>query len=242
MTKGTKPMRRHRAMFSLVVFSFFVCFVGVAFAQTTPEAPSIVSQGQAVVKQPADVAWVQIAVEARASRPEDARRQAATTMTSVMNILRRAVPSDAIKTASFSVQPEMEYTNNRPQVRGYVARNQVEVRVDNLDKLPEVMDTSVAGGATSIAGLRFDVKKRAEAERDALRLAVEDAMGRAEAIARGAGRSIGGILRIEEQRTFAQPMFRGMAMDSVAQSRAETPIEPGEIEIRATVTATVGIR
>jgi uncharacterized protein YggE len=227
------------------IFVFVVSFVvmsGSAFAQSTPEPPSVVAQGHATVKQAADVAFVQIAVEARASRPEDARRQAATAMTSVMNVLRRSVPSDAIKTASFSVQPEMDYSNNRTQVRGYVARNQVEVRVDNLDKLSEVMDSSVAGGATSIAGLRFDVKKRAEAEREALRLAVEDAMGRADAIARGAGRSVGGILRIEEQRTFAQPMFRGMAMDSVAQSRAETPIEPGEIEIRAQVTATVGIR
>jgi uncharacterized protein YggE len=220
-----------------------MCSASSAYAQVAPEPPSIVTQGDATVRHAADVAWVQIAAETRAPKPEDARRMAAQAMTSVMTAIRRSVPSDAIKTSGFSLQPDMEFPpNERARVRGYIARNQVEVRVDDLEKLPAVLDASVAGGATSIAGLRFDLKKRDEAEREALGLAVEDAMARAAAIARGARRELGAIIRINEQRMFPQPMMRmasGMAQDMAANS---TPITPGEVEIRSQVMLTIGIR
>lgn len=220
-----------------------LALAGTAWAQTSADAPVIVAQGEATVSHPADVAWVEIAVEARGGKPDDARRQAASAMSALLATLRRTVPADAIKTAAFSVQPEMEYPDNTPRVRGYVARNQVAVRVDNLDRLPAVLDTSLSGGATSVAGLRFDLKKRDEAEREALRLAVGDAMARAEAIAKGAGRSLGAIVRISEQRSFGA---RNLTLDGVAfaqrSSDTPTPISPGEIEVRAQVTATVGIR
>jgi uncharacterized protein YggE len=226
------------------VFAFLMlASAAPAAAQSASEAPVIVAQGEGTVRRAADVAWVHVAVEARGSTPEAARQQAASAMTSVVNALRRTVSSDALETASFSVQPEMEYPDNRPRVRGYVARNQVEVRVDDLERLPRVLDAGVSGGATSIAGLRFDLKRRDEAEREALRLAVEDAMRRAEAIAGGAGRSLGAIVRIAEQRSSGPPMRPMLGMAAAQRSGDDpTPISPGAIEVQAQVTATVGIR
>lgn len=215
-----------------------------AFAQTPNEPPAVVAEGNAIVRRAADRAFVQVAVEARGVTSAAARQQAASLMNTVLAALRRSVSGDAIRTASFSVQPEMEYpANAAPRVRGYVARNQVEVRVDDLDKLPAVMDASVGGGATTVAGLRFDLKNREEAEREALRLAVEDALQRAEAMARGARRTLAGIIRITEQRGFVgpMPMMRsGILAGQVAE--APTPIQPGDVEIHAQVSVTVGIQ
>jgi uncharacterized protein len=212
-------------------------------AQVPQDPPVITAQGEASVRQAADLAWVQIAVESRGATPEAARQQAATAMSSVMSALRRSLPSDAIKTSSFSVQPEVDYSDNRPRVRGYVARNQIDVRVDNLDRLPAALDASVSNGATSIAGLRFDLKRRDEAEREALRLAVEDGMARAEAMARGARRTAGAIVRIVEQRAFDGPVRPMDMMSAVASAvQAPTPVARGDIEIHAQVTLTVAIR
>jgi uncharacterized protein YggE len=214
-----------------------------ARAQTPADPAAIVAEGQALVQRPADIAWVQVAVESRAATSAAARQQAANAMSAVLAALKRSVNDNAIRTSGFSVQPEMDYQNSPPRLRGYVARNQVEVRVDDLDKLPAIIDMSTAGGASSIAGLRFDLKNRAEAEREALRLAVEDGMSRAEAIARGARRSTGPIIRIVEQRIFAGPVRQQMEGMAFAQKAAEpTPILPGEIEIRAQVNVTVAIR
>jgi uncharacterized protein YggE len=221
-----------------------LCLALPAEAQVVPEIPVIVTQGEAIVRQAADVAWVQIAVEARGANPSAARQQAAASMTSVMNTLKRLLAGDAIKTSSFSIQPEMEYSDNKPRVRDYVARNQIEARVDDLDKLPGVLDAAVSSGATSIAGMRFDLKKRDDAEREALRLAVEDGMVRAAAIARGAKRDLGNIVRIEEQRSVdgpIRPMMR-MAAGNAAAVETPTPVTPGDVEIHAAVTLTVAIK
>jgi uncharacterized protein YggE len=209
------------------------------------DAPVIVAQGEASVKRAPDVAWAQIAVESRASKPEAARQKAADAMTSVMAALKRTLPADAIRTSGFSVEPEMEYSGGSSQIKDYVARNQIEARVDDLEKLAGVLDASVSSGATTVSGVRFDVKARAQYEREALRLAVEDAMGRAQAMAAGAGRSVGPLLRVQEQRASVGPVFRSaqsMGRGGGTAAVVETPVAPGEIEIRGVVTVTVGIK
>ena len=75
------------------------------------------------------------------------------------------------------LQPEFDYANGKQSLRGYVARNTLEVRVDDLTKLGDVLDAAVASGAATIHGLRFDVKARGEAEQAALQAAVKDATG-----------------------------------------------------------------
>ena len=81
-------------------------------------------------------------------------------------------------------------------------------------------------------------------EREALRLAVVDARARADAAAAGAGRTVDRILRIDDTRqppSPRPPMPMAMAARA-ADQQVSTPVEPGEIEIRAQVTLTVAIK
>jgi len=229
----------------LLLIMAALCLAAPAAAQdTTPDKqPVIVTRGQASVKRAPDQAWVTIAAEARAATSADAQKGAADAMTAVNAALARAgVASEAIRTTGYTLQPDMEYVNGRGRVKGYIARNQVEVRVDDLKKLGGVIDAAGSSGATSMAGLRFDIKDRATVERDALRLAVQDAMARARALAAGAGASLGAIVRIDEQGEPSPPGIYAMRMTASAAGGPETPISPGELEIRAQVTLTVGIR
>ena len=227
----------------LAVLAVIVASPAWAQQIQTQGPPSIVTRGEASVKRAPDQAWVSIAAESRASTSAEAQRLAAEAMKAVDSALSRAgLTESAIRTTGYSLQPDMEYVNGRGRVRGYIARNQVEVRVDDLKKLGAVIDAAGSAGATSMSGLRFDIKDRDNVEREALRLAVEDAMARAKSIASGAGSSLGPIIRIEEQRdTPVQPMYR-MATMTMAEAPPQTPINPGELEIRATVMLTVGIR
>ena len=84
--------------------------------------------------------------------------------------------------------------------REFVARNSIEVRVDEIARVGELLDAAVQGGATSIGGVRFDIQERDKVEREALRLAVVDARSRAEAAVAGAGRTIDRIIKIEDSR------------------------------------------
>ena len=204
----------------------------------------IVTSGEGVVKATPDRVWVSIAAESRARNPKDAQRANADAMSAVTAKLKTAgLPPDAIRTTSYDLQPEFDYVNGRQTLKGYVARNMVEVRVDDVARAGEILDAAVGSGATSVSGVRFDLKDRVGAEREALRLAVADARARADAAAAGAGLRVDRIVRIEEQRGFVQePRPMMMAMRESVQVSGAPPITPGELEVRATVTVTTSIR
>jgi uncharacterized protein YggE len=94
-----------------------------------------------------------------------------------------------------------------------------------------------------VSGVRFDLKQRDRLEREALRLAVADARARAEAAAAGAGMTLGGVLRIDEQRAAGpEPRPVMMAMRADVQEKAAPPIAAGELEIRVVVTLTTALK
>lgn len=219
----------------------------LAQAQNPPPAapqPTVVTQGRAIVTARPDRAFVTIAAESRSRNSGEAQKQNATAMTGVLQKVEQAgVPKDAIRTIGYDLQPEFDYANGRQAFRGYLARNTVEVRLDDIDRVGAVIDAAAAGGATTITGVRFDVRDRAGLEQEALRRAVADARGRAEALAAGAGAKIERVVRIEEGGApdFPRPMMR-MAQGRAMEAAVATPIEPATIEIQAQVTLTAAIR
>lgn len=209
------------------------------------DAPVIVMTGEAVVKLAPDRAWVSIAAESRAKSPRDAQKANADAMTAVLGKLKSSgLTGDAIRTSGYDLQPEFDYANGKQTLRGYVARNSVEVRLDDITRVGEIVDVAVGSGATSVSGVRFDLKDRSGAERDALKRAVADARARGEAAASGAGVTVDRVVRVEEQRAVIdppRPMMMAMRREAAADS-AQPPISPGELEVRAIVTVTLAIR
>jgi uncharacterized protein YggE len=215
---------------------------------TTPsaqEGPVVVASGEAIVKRAPDRAWVTVTAESRAKGPREAQKMNADVMSAVLQKLRGAgLPADAIQTRSYDLQPEYDYNEGRQRLRGYLARNSVEVRADDLTRVGELLDLAVTAGATSVGGVRFDLKDRDAAEREALRLAVDDARKRADAAAAGAGMKVERVVRIQEQRAEVGPPPRPFMMESRAAGAADAapPVAPGELEIRAAVTLTASIK
>ena len=228
----------------LVPLMMLMCAAPVVAQQPAAGPPVIVTTGEGVVKKAPDRAWVTIAAESRARTAQEAQRMNTDAMTAVNERIKAAgVAADAIQTTGYNLQPEFDYANGKQTLRGYVARNQVQVRVDALAKVGEVIAAAVATGATNVSGVRFDLKDRDTVEREALRLAVGDARRRADAAASGAGVAVERVIRIEEQRDMGdiRPMPMGMAMMKSEASQA-VPIEAGEIEVRARVTLTAAIK
>lgn len=217
----------------------------LAQQSTAPVTPVIVTSGEGVVRRAPDRAFVAIAAESRAKTALEAQKLNTDAMTAVIDKIKSfGVPAEAIQTTGYTLQPDYEYQNGRQTLRGYVARNQVEVRVDTLSKLGDVLANAVGTGATNVSGVRFDVKDREAAEGEALRLAVRDARRRADAAASGASVRIVQVMRIDEQRDLdvVRPMPMAMARTAGSEFvQAAVPVEGGQIEIRSRVTLTVRI-
>jgi uncharacterized protein len=209
----------------------------------TPDPPVVVTAGEGVIEVVPDRAWITITAESRAGNPRDAQKRNADAMAPVLEKLKAAgVPAEAIKTVGYDLQQEWDYVNNRRISRGYVARNTIDVRVDHIERVGELLEIAVGSGATSVGGIRFDLKDRAKLERDALRMAVIEARQRAEAAAAGAGMSIERVQRIDAHPVGGPvplPRF-AMAREQAANAAdaATPPISAGQIEIRVQVTLT----
>ena len=225
------------------VLALSLLCAATAAAQSNPEPPQVIVSGEGVVKATPDQAWVSIGAESRSKVSKDAQQRNADAMAAVQQkIAAFGIPKDAIKTTAIDLQLEFDYANGKQTPRGYVARNTIEVRVDDLARLGDVLDAVVASGATMIHGLRFDVKQREEIEQAALQAAVTNAMAKAAAVAAGAKRAVDRVIRIEESSVDPRPvpMMREVAM--AMRADATTPVAPGELEIRAHVRLTAAIK
>ena len=219
-----------------------------AFAQQTPVTPAepvVVASGQGIVFAVPDRAWISIGAESRAPSPREAQRLNAEAMRPVQDKLKAAgIPPEAIRTIAYDVQYEWDFVNNKRVGRGYVARNSIEVRIDSIERVGEYLEIAAGSGATSLGGIRFDLKEQAKLEREALRLAVLDARAKADAAAAGAGRGIDRILRVEEQGVEVPPMPMRMMRQAVQANVADAtpPISAGQMEIRARAVVTVVLK
>ena len=209
-----------------------------------PQIPVIVTIGDAIVRRAPDRAFVTVSVETRSKSPREAQRSNAEAMTAVQQRLAQfRLSKEAIRTNGYEMHQEFDFVQTRRVPGEFVARNGIEIRLDDIARTGEILDAAVQSGATTVSGIRFDLQDRDGAEREALRLAVADARARAEAAASGAGRAIDRVMRIEDSREgVIGPPRPLMTMARGAESAVQTPIEPGVIEIHARVTLTASMR
>ena len=118
------------------------------------ESPAkVVVTGTAKIRVSPDQAFVMLAVEARNANPREAQQQGAKASNAVLTELRSAKLGDrAIRTVSYGLQEEFDYDKGKRRSRGYLARNQIEVRVD----AERQAGTSVSGGGELRTGERFE--------------------------------------------------------------------------------------
>ena len=92
-------------------------------------------------------------------------------------------------------------------------------------------------GANVVSGISFGVQNTERLELDALELAVKHAQNKAEALAKAAKGNIVGIVTIEEVGSSG---FEPIRMEKLraADEAANTPIEPGQIQLTNKVKVT----
>jgi uncharacterized protein len=199
--------------------------------------PQIVVTAHAEVRISPDRANIHISVQTRAGTAAAAATENATKQQAVISAIRAlGIPGEQISTTNYSVTPEYRYDQGGPPVlSGYSVTNTVLVEVRNLAQVPTVIDASLAKGANLISGLEFFATNVETARREAIAAAVTKARGDAEAAAKAARGSLGGLLEISIGAYSPPPR----PMYTIAQKAAdavETPISPGQQTLSVDVT------
>jgi len=192
-----------------------------------------------------DQLMISLGVTTEAPTAAEAMRANSERQTAVIDTLKQAgIGEDDIQTQGLTLNPMMNYPEDgtAPSINGYMAQNLLTVRVTDIARAGEVLDSIVGAGANEMQGIRFIRDDSQSTEDEALSRAVTNATHRASVMAEAAGVQLGPILRMgEPDNTMAPPapvMMR--AMDAGAENKS-IPVEGGEVAFTADVEVTFAL-
>lgn len=149
-------------------------------------------------------------------------------------LLKNAITSDMLEQVSYHINP---IYNDKRKIIGYKAVNNVKVRVDQIDKLGDIIDSLTAGGADNIGNIGYTLKNREAYQELLLQDAIHMARKKAAVIAQAGGRNLGRMLtaRINSYTSMPRMANAVMLKSAEAADTVSTVIEHREIELRADV-------
>ncbi len=196
---------------------------------------SLSADGEVQVRP--DLATVNVGVGSDAATAAEALARNRSRMTSVVAALHEQGVAEAdIQTSDLNLEAQYVDDGKSPRrLSGYHASNALTVRLHDLTRAGPVLDALVAAGADQVNGVGFALADPQAAEDQARRLAVKALQAKAELYAQATGYRIQRLVRLSEGGDAPQaPM---MARFMVAAKRASTPVEAGELTVRAQVSA-----
>jgi hypothetical protein len=218
----------------------FLCLflISPIFAALLKDDQILSVTGSGFVSVAPDTANVRLGVEVSRQTAQEAQNDNAEIMSKVMSAIeKQGIAKDKIQTSAFNIYPEMKYEPNQPpKLVGYRCSNQVNATIEDLAKISRIIDAGISAGANQAQGVQFQKKDDSEARKQALELAVKEAQGKAQAVASAAGLKLKEIKSVIEGGAMVPPPSPTEFLAMRAGSGAETPISPGLLEIRGSVT------
>ncbi|KIC07835.1 membrane protein [Leisingera sp. ANG-M1] len=210
---------------------------GAVAAGETAAQRQITVNGESRLQVAPELASITLGVTEEAEDAAVAMGAVSDAMSAVIGRLKKAgIAAEDMQTRRIALHPvwsqDRSYdSGGRREITGFQASNTLMVRVRDLERLGEVLDTVLRAGANQFQGLSFGVEDPA-AVTDQLRgAAVKDAIRKAQQLAEAAGMELGPVRSINEHGgSGGRPL---MAME-MARSDA-MPIEAGELTFSHTV-------
>ncbi len=208
--------------------------------------PVIEVSGNAEVTASPDVAYLSLSVETHAPTAEAASSRNATLAHKVVDALKaRLAGKGRISTGGYSLSPEYSAQpikpGHRPEIVGYVARNSILVETSELNILGSLIDSAIAAGANHVNYLNFGLHNDAKARTEAITQASKDAQAQAQALAASLGVKLGRVLKASTMPE-VKPVPMQMYAERAMVGNVTTPVEPGQITVRATVSLSYQIQ
>jgi uncharacterized protein len=231
-----------------IMRSFFLIFLVVAALSqpsqgaTTASPPNISVDAEGKVLATPDVASLTLEVEMQAATAAAAGQENAKQTERVIAAVKQVLsPKDKLRTLGYRLMPVHSYKDKSspPEIKGYQAVNQLEVKILDVARLGTVIDTALKNGATRVNGPYWSHSRIEELQRQAAVNALERARALAEALAQAAGLKIKSVDKISTGVRIIAPRGAGEAylMPKAAAPASPTPIEVGEEEIKAHIQA-----
>lgn len=199
---------------------------------------AVAAHGEASVTP--DLAIVSFAVSGDGKELEPAREDVSRRSSAVLEVLRRlGVAERDVNAPDVGIHPQYDYRKGQRLI-GYRVDRHMTAKVRDLDRLGEVLDGVVAGGANEVFGAWMSAADPSAAEHAALEAAVAAARAKAEVVARAAGAQLGRVARIEEdvdRGGMPMPKMRMMGAMAEAADGGGTEVSAGDLTVTRSIRA-----
>jgi uncharacterized protein YggE len=205
-------------------------------------SPAVISvTGGASVSVAPDLAQIDGGVTSEAKTAREASEANNAAMGKVLLALKGiGIEEKDFQTSRLSLQPQSapNHPGGASAIVGYRASNRVTIRLRDVTKIANVLDTIVAAGANDVGGINFMVANASKLLDEAREQAIGDARRKAEIYAKAAGVTLGAPLSIAEESSPGPLPFRRMA----AAMAAAVPVAQGEETLQVTVAVSWAIQ
>lgn len=228
----------------------FVKFVGpIPFSMqsiTTQKTDFFTVTGEGKATAVPDIAIVNVGVTAQSTTVKSAQKELNTKIDAMTKSIKQlGIDTKDVKTTNYSINPRYDYQSSVQRIIGYDAQSSLTIKVRDMDKANDVIDTATANGANQVGGISFDSDDRTKAENEAREQAVADAKKKAEVASKTAGFTLGRIVNYSEGSNNESPrpeMFAKSMTIASGDRAVASPIEPGSNEITIRVSLSYELR
>jgi uncharacterized protein len=232
--------------FLIIIFFFLIASIYSKFGNPLPfsinstvtnKTDVFTVTGEGTVSIQPDIAYVNAGISQSASTVKQAQTKINEVINKITSGLKSlGVDSKDIKTTNYSINPTYDWSSNTQKITGYSASTQLKIKITDIDKVNDVIDSATNNGANQVDGVTFDVEDRQKAEETARKDAVDQANNKAQNAAKIAGFKLGKIIGYSENsdNNLIRPVvYSAMSADKAVGGGTE--IQTGSEDVKIIV-------
>ncbi len=185
-------------------------------AQQTEALPRTISvNGSGVASAAPDVAYVSLGVETVNADPAQAVADNNTKMTAVMEAIKAlGIAETDIQTVNYTMWIEQVVDGDGVPTgeTKYHVSNQIRVKIIDFDQTGEALQSALAAGANTVAGVEFAISDPSALQQQARDKAMAAAQTKAEQLASGFKVTLGPVRNVNEFSGVVQPAALAMGI------------------------------
>jgi uncharacterized protein len=164
----------------------------------------------------------------------------------VDQVKKLGIDAKDIKTISYSVYPQYDYTAPTQKITGYQVSTSYEIIIRDLTKINDLLGSATSFGANTVGSVTFDLSDNLKNQKlqEARDQAVSEAKTKATGLAKAAGITLGKITNVsEETPSSIRPVAMNEMGGGVADKAITQPnVQTGTTEIDVTVSLSYEVR
>ena len=227
----------------IILVVAFQCISVFLNGEMLSKVSTLSVRGNAEMFKPADLLSMTVGVVTQGDNAESSLKENSLTMQDIMdNLESLGLSENEVSTGQFSIRPiysERPHSpppNWQPQIIGYEVTNSLNIKTDKIKLAGAIIDSATNAGANTIDHMHFGLKDprmyREEAIAAASTYAIADAVAlskaakvnlrRVHSVSLDDARMISAVARVPY-------LAKGIEMETI-------PIEPGDVQVSASVT------